>query len=1082
MRKFTLFSCFFLYSVCASAQVVPGQTFPKLDQYGGLLNVTKPGGGNGQWQLYQWADKRWTWIDPDGHAWIGFGVFTITGATFTRKMDNDGSAEWGPQQVKRMHSLGFNLVGPDSLTYLAGGAVLGGIGWPDDRQPVRAPVINFPDTTGGMSVATFCTQFSKDLFRALNITYYNGWDGGAMPDPYDPCFAATMNNLGTQSGLWVIGTVLGESDWMYGMGSTTEENLGAIVTISNPAQAGTYFSFWPHAFLVNRTNYAKNALVTLLQGRYASIGAFNTAWNSSYTGWGTDGVNHVDSVGTGDGATLTFSTTLSNIPDAGSVWLKVAGVVVAGVSTTGCTTTDTFQGVNVASGTVNCGTKALTITFTVSHAPANLAAITADYYTGGWCHGAQFLDECGANAWMPGAGGSFLDPPAHSNAAMRSDWSAFLLAIYTKWFKLSHDGLKSGDPNALFLGAIVTRGGCFPRPELLQAASGNVDALTLACTNSQVNLDAIGAQLGNVPLLGTQYIFANPDSSMFPLLGTSAFAPGSCSPAFSGGNTQNCKGLQYQAYVDGYFGTAYTSAASPALAGTIPYVTTETWAWADSPGEQTNWGITSRYDNLYDGLESQSYGCAGVPASCASTYLDAWGYIRGGEVIAARTGYPIGTGDGVTTVFPATLQFLPVVPATVTVNSGSTFTQLDADTFSQADENPLSSSGKWTTAPGTSALKLVSHNVEASVATTGNDNMMYRNNITWPNDQYSRVTINAVGGNSRFAGPVVRQSGASLENGYVCQINGGGTNVFVYLFKVVAGVSTRLALINLPVASNDVFQADAIGTSIDCRQNGTIILTATDSDLTSGNAAMVISLLTGDTIANTRITAWSGGSITQNNCTDNGQGTISGATCASGTINYKTGALSVSLNSAPSNGVSVTASFSTSGWGAYPPAFTTLVRAEHTKWLRNLEKELWNPASWTTNRALEKAASASSATLATSGGITTRWMFYDATRAFDGDSNTTWRPAAGDAAPWIRVDAQSTMQTVTLIWGAGFATHYRIETSNDGVSWTTQATNNAGAGGTETFNFTPVTARYIRMNNYDGAHNGTEALAEFQVQ
>jgi len=51
--------------------------------------------------------------------------------------------------------------------------------------------------------------------------------------------------------------------------------------------------------------------------------------------------------------------------------------------------------------------------------------------------------------------------------------------------------------------------------------------------------------------------------------------------------------------------------------------------------------------------------------------------------------------------------------------------------------------------------------------------------------------------------------------------------------------------------------------------------------------------------------------------TDNGDGTLTGSAGGSGTVNYTTGALSVTFNAAPSNGASITADYSYNGYYRY---------------------------------------------------------------------------------------------------------------------------------------------------------------------
>lgn len=86
-----------------------------------------------------------------------------------------------------------------------------------------------------------------------------------------------------------------------------------------------------------------------------------------------------------------------------------------------------------------------------------------------------------------------------------------------------------------------------------------------------------------------------------------------------------------------------------------------------------------------------------------------------------------------------------------------------------------------------------------------------------------------------------------------------------------------------------------------------------------------------------------------------------------------------------------------------------------------------------------------------------------ASAAFDGSSTTRWSSAAADDQ-WLAVDlgATASISSVVLTWEAAHARAYRIETSDDGRTWTPVHSTTAGRGGTETV---PLAAsgRHVRM-------------------
>ena len=94
-----------------------------------------------------------------------------------------------------------------------------------------------------------------------------------------------------------------------------------------------------------------------------------------------------------------------------------------------------------------------------------------------------------------------------------------------------------------------------------------------------------------------------------------------------------------------------------------------------------------------------------------------------------------------------------------------------------------------------------------------------------------------------------------------------------------------------------------------------------------------------------------------------------------------------------------------------------------------------------------------------------------ANHAVDGDLNTFWQSATiSPAAPLAWLRAQLTAGTPILVdrviikWHQTyFAKEYDVQVSEDGASWTTVHTNNAGALGTQEAGFAAIAARYVRL-------------------
>jgi len=104
-----------------------------------------------------------------------------------------------------------------------------------------------------------------------------------------------------------------------------------------------------------------------------------------------------------------------------------------------------------------------------------------------------------------------------------------------------------------------------------------------------------------------------------------------------------------------------------------------------------------------------------------------------------------------------------------------------------------------------------------------------------------------------------------------------------------------------------------------------------------------------------------------------------------------------------------------------------------------------------------------------------------ASNAVDGNASTRWSSTYSDAQ-WIYVDLGGSynFSRVVLNWEAAYGRDYRIQTSNDAVTWVTIYTRTNGTGGNEILNVSG-SGRYVKM---DGVTRGTVygySLYEFEV-
>lgn len=107
------------------------------------------------------------------------------------------------------------------------------------------------------------------------------------------------------------------------------------------------------------------------------------------------------------------------------------------------------------------------------------------------------------------------------------------------------------------------------------------------------------------------------------------------------------------------------------------------------------------------------------------------------------------------------------------------------------------------------------------------------------------------------------------------------------------------------------------------------------------------------------------------------------------------------------------------------------------------------------NLALNRPATASSS----------YGSWYSASKAFDGSTSTYWS-SSGSGTQWLRVDLGSSrsVSRFVLDWSSGYyARAYRIETSTDGMNWTSRYSTSYGSGDVTVNLSSAVNARYVRL-------------------
>lgn len=107
---------------------------------------------------------------------------------------------------------------------------------------------------------------------------------------------------------------------------------------------------------------------------------------------------------------------------------------------------------------------------------------------------------------------------------------------------------------------------------------------------------------------------------------------------------------------------------------------------------------------------------------------------------------------------------------------------------------------------------------------------------------------------------------------------------------------------------------------------------------------------------------------------------------------------------------------------------------------------------------------------------------YLASNAVDGDGTTRWASEFADNQNLIVDLWQSyTISTVKVAWEAAYASQFQVQVSNDNTTWTTVYENYNATGGTQTIEFTPVSARYVKIYCIKRATEYGFSIYEFEI-
>ncbi|MCX4024716.1 discoidin domain-containing protein [Endozoicomonas sp. SM1973] len=158
-----------------------------------------------------------------------------------------------------------------------------------------------------------------------------------------------------------------------------------------------------------------------------------------------------------------------------------------------------------------------------------------------------------------------------------------------------------------------------------------------------------------------------------------------------------------------------------------------------------------------------------------------------------------------------------------------------------------------------------------------------------------------------------------------------------------------------------------------------------------------------------------------------------------------------------------------------PENGSLVLNAEQTQQINELIALTWLSKAGTpelTNLALHATAHSSSNEVS--------YLHQDLVN--DGKADTRWSSAYDDASSiYLDLKQLARIFSVHLNWEVAYGKRYEIQVSNDGQQWRTIYRNNNGKEGLEVLEFTPVIARYVKMQGIKRGTHWGYSLWEFKV-
>lgn len=357
-----------------AAGTVSPTPLSSLDQYQCFRGVTAKGdGGTGFFRVFK-ISARWIFSCPNDNVYYRIGMQVIANGGSTDNYNWYGAA--GTTMGTRTNTVyGSNaaFIGA-TLTRMAGWG-FNGIGFYQDVNaypwnsssppPVKMPSVDRDQSlnVGTTNNSNRAPQPVKSLFGYTDSSVLLDGAASTHPDFYDPQWAVyakrylyeTADPANTPynqnfTSAWSLGFSIGDTDYLVGIGPGlwSQAANNSIDGVIAPHPSGLILAGTPVQAAMQKipnagsgiplnalwgfdaTNPAKTAWLAYICGGggvYATVGALNTAWGSSYTTCGTSGTQtNGQAVGTGNAVTTTFAATLAHtaVISKKSIVIKVA--------------------------------------------------------------------------------------------------------------------------------------------------------------------------------------------------------------------------------------------------------------------------------------------------------------------------------------------------------------------------------------------------------------------------------------------------------------------------------------------------------------------------------------------------------------------------------------------------------------------------------------------------------------------------------------------------------------------------------------------------------------------------------------